>query len=149
MDRWYFAYGSNLNIEQKETRTGRIRESHVSQLRGYRLVFNKTGSRGSVFANIIPDDSAAVWGVVYLCNSDAVADMDCFEGVAGGHYVHLPVVVESLSGEKREALAYVAGKDFICEPGKPSLKYLNTILAGARHHGLPAEYIAHIDGLGR
>jgi cation transport regulator ChaC len=149
MDQWYFAYGSNLSTTQKEERTGSIRESCVARLSGYRIVFNKRSNSGTVVANIVPDDSESVWGVVYLCNSDAITKMDKREGVADGHYVHRSVLVESLSGERIDALAYVAGEDFICEPAKPSATYLETILDGARQHGLPSEYIAHIEWLAR
>ena len=53
---WYFAYGSNLDRDQKEARTGAIREARVARLRGYRLAFNKRASKaGRLYANIVPD----------------------------------------------------------------------------------------------
>ncbi len=33
-DSWYFAYGSNLDIDQKELRIGTIRHAEVCRLRG-------------------------------------------------------------------------------------------------------------------
>jgi hypothetical protein len=45
-DKWYFAYGSNLFIDQKEQRTGRIRQAVCCRLAEYRFAFNKR--RGNV-----------------------------------------------------------------------------------------------------
>ena len=90
-DSWYFAYGSNLDIDQKELRTGMSRHAEVCRLPGYRFVFNKRGSNGQRFANIVPDRSADVWGVAYLCNRADMEEMDKFEGVGAGHYVRMAV----------------------------------------------------------
>jgi hypothetical protein len=49
-DVWYFAYGSNLWIEQKELRTSAIRTGgdrpRIARLTDFRFAFNKQGSRG-------------------------------------------------------------------------------------------------------
>jgi gamma-glutamylcyclotransferase len=148
-DQWYFAYGSNLLVEQKTNRTGRIRQALRCCLMGYRFAFNKRGNNGQVYANIVPDDSAEVWGVVYLCNPEAMRTMDRYEGVATGNYERIPVTVENESGERIEAITYVAGEDFVCEPGKPSAEYLGKIISGARHHALPEEYVRMIEALAK
>jgi len=147
VDQWYFAYGSNLFIDQKEKRTGRIRKSVRCRLPGFRFAFNKRGNGGQIYANIVPDDAAEVWGVVYLCNPKAIEEMDRYEGVASGHYERISVAVERQAGEKVEAITYIAGEDFVCEPGKPSKEYLLKIVSGARHHSLPDEYVAQIESL--
>jgi gamma-glutamylcyclotransferase (GGCT)/AIG2-like uncharacterized protein YtfP len=146
-DQWYFAYGSNLFVDQKEERTGRIRRAVRCRLKGYRFAFNKKGSKGHVYANIVPDAQAEVWGVVYLCSPEALADMDRYEGVANGHYEQITVTVEKDSDESVQAITYVAGQDFVCEPSRPSEDYLDRIVSGARHHGLPQAYIELIEAL--
>ena len=80
-DQWYFAYGSNLDIDQKQARTKGIRQAVRCRLRGYRLACNKRGRNGDVYANIVPDAAAEVWGVIYLCCPDALLKMDRCEGV--------------------------------------------------------------------
>lgn len=52
-DHWYFAYGSNLSTEQKERRTGFIREARCARLDGYHIAFNKRGNDGTGKANMI------------------------------------------------------------------------------------------------
>jgi gamma-glutamylcyclotransferase len=116
-------------------------------LKGYRFAFNKRGGSGQIYANIVPDESAEVWGVVYLCNPEAIRSMDEYEGVASGHYERIQVAVEKDTGETAQAITYVAGEDFVCEPGKPSDEYLDKIVSGARHHALPEEYVRMIEDL--
>ena len=57
-DVWYFAYGSNLWRDQKQDRTGAIRQGderpRIARLADHRLAFNKRGARGELFANIMP-----------------------------------------------------------------------------------------------
>lgn len=148
-DTWYFAYGSNLSMDRKECRTGRIRAADVACLPGYRLAFNKRGGNGEVYANIVPDADAEVWGVIYRCSPEAMDELDRCEGVEGGHYTREPVEVITESGNTVLAVAYVAGPDHICEDGRPSDRYLSLILDGARQHGLPKEYVRRIQMLGR
>jgi len=146
-DRWYFAYGSNLCIDRKERRTGRIRSARPCRLEGYRLAFDKRDNKGTVFANIVADSSETVLGVVYLCCPVAIKELDRYEGVSGGHYEHHSVEVITHDGDRISALTYVAGADHVCEEGKPSAEYLGHIISGAIYHGLSQEYILNVERL--
>lgn len=143
-DSWYFAYGSNLNIGQKTSRTGSIRRSIPCKLLGYRLAFNKRGNNGSVYANIIPEMGSTVWGIAYLCSPSALSAMDRYEGVSEGHYLQCDVELVSQSGEILRAVTYIAGSAHVCEDGSPADEYLNLIVEGAVSHGLPEDYIESI-----
>jgi len=148
-DRWYFAYGSNLLIDRKVERTGTIRESIRCQLPAHRLAFNKCAApKPGAYANVVPDESATVWGVAFLCDEVAVATLDSYEGVLGGHYRHEDVEVVTEAGEALRALTYVAGDDYVCEECRPPQDYLRMVLVGARQHGLPGSYIEMIEALG-
>jgi cation transport regulator ChaC len=67
-DQWYFAYGSNLSREEKENRTGPIMEARRTRLHGYCIAFNKRGNDRTSKANIIQQEGATVWGVIYRCS---------------------------------------------------------------------------------
>lgn len=144
-DVWYFAYGSNLSVTQKEDRTGRIRSAVPCRLAGYRFAFNKRGGDGSTKANIVPDPAGDVWGVAYLCNREAMRAMDRNEGVSGGHYLRHPVEVVARTGESISAVTYVAEPNFLVEGIQPSEDYLHRILDGARHYDLPKDYVRSIE----
>jgi cation transport regulator ChaC len=142
-EQWYFAYGSNLSIDQMIARTGPISQGNqgprIARLANYRLVFQNVTSDEPAFANIIsPGDG--VLGVVYRCNPAALEKLDRFEQ----GYERRPITVADEQGKLLAAVAYVfktaRGPNF----GKPSAEYLNRIVTGARQHGLPEAYIAKI-----
>lgn len=141
---WYFAYGSNLSRTQAKRRLGTVPVAQVAQLRGYHLGFNKRSNDGTGKANIIRDPSCSVWGVIYCCTEADIKRLDFYEGVKWGHYRHEFVRVITSTGQAITALTYVAGEDFIDETLWPSADYLETILEGAKEHGLPVEYIAEL-----
>lgn len=148
-DRWYFAYGSNLLVDQKLQRTGDIRSSVRCRLPAHRIAFNKRPASGDgAYANIIPDASASVWGVAYLCDEAAIAALDRCEGVSGGHYRHEDVQVVTDTGDALQVLTYISGDDCLCEERRPRGDYLEKILVGARHHGLPEDYVELLEALG-
>jgi gamma-glutamylcyclotransferase len=148
-DRWYFAYGSNLAIDQKERRTGPIREIRRARLDGYRIVFNKLGSDGMAKANIRPDGTCVVWGVAYLCNPMALKHMDEHEGVPSGHYNRKCVQVQCDSGDVLEAITYVASGAYVRSSIAAAPEYLQRIISGARSHGLPENYVEEIERAAR
>jgi gamma-glutamylcyclotransferase (GGCT)/AIG2-like uncharacterized protein YtfP len=149
-DQWYFAYGSNLSLDQKIARSGDIRSALSCFLRNYRLAFNKKSYKNDeVFANIIPATGEIVWGVAYLCNNEALRKMDICEGVAGGHYERFEVEVLTTDEDKLRAVTYVAGYEFLTDEKQPTADYLNKIISGAQQHKLPPDYIESIRQLGK
>ncbi len=148
-DVWYFAYGSNLSVARKVVRTGAIRQAIPCRLIGYRLAFNKEAPGRRAYANLVRDPAGETWGVAYLCDSQAMEELDRYEGVAAGHYERVPVEVSTRSGETIGAVAYLAGAAFIVDGAEPSDEYLRLIVDGARHHGLPEDYIRTIEAEAR
>ncbi|MCR4411263.1 MAG: gamma-glutamylcyclotransferase [Thermoguttaceae bacterium] len=146
-DCWYFAYGSNLLIDQKEARTGPIRQGserpRIARLADYRLAFNKRGTGGVVYANVVASPSAEVIGVVYRCNPESMRKMDAKE--IG--YERKTVKVTADNGEALEAVTYVAKPEYVCHEDTPPKDYLDRIINGARQHGLPEDYIKSIEAL--
>ena len=95
-DIWYFAYGSNLSMDRTQQRTGSIRSARKACLKDYRLAFNKGGLGGEVYANIVPSPGDVVWGVVYLCDQEAMAGLDDFERAicASSGLLVFPLIVQ-------------------------------------------------------
>ncbi|MBM4269165.1 MAG: gamma-glutamylcyclotransferase [Deltaproteobacteria bacterium] len=143
---WYFAYGSNLD---PGTFLGRRRmrpsESCTAILRGYRLVFDLPigdGERGC--ANVVAAPDALIHGVAYRLTAAEARRLDATEGVPRA-YQRLDVELERSGGETLAAFTYLSS--FRRGDCKPSERYLNLLLAGARHHGLPQEWIDWLRGL--
>ncbi|MGC4004412.1 MAG: gamma-glutamylcyclotransferase family protein [Pirellulales bacterium] len=146
MDRWYFAYGSNLLTAQMVARTN-LDLIHASPQRavlfGYRVAFNIRGSDERLYANIVPDAESVTYGVVYRCPPQVLAKLDVFE--TGYH--HLEVEVTTIGGESLSAIAYLARPERVAPEGRPSDEYLARILTGGREQGLPVDYLAGIERL--
>jgi gamma-glutamylcyclotransferase (GGCT)/AIG2-like uncharacterized protein YtfP len=139
MNEWYFAYGSNLCINQVVARTGSGHQGdeppRIARLADYHLVFN-TGDDLGVYANIMPGGDGVI-GVVYRLTNEALDQMDIHEE----GYRRERVLVSLQNGEVIEAITYMANPTTLVDGRKPSLEYLQTIVQGARRHGLPEEYI--------
>jgi cation transport regulator ChaC len=137
---WYFAYGSNLD---PETFVGRRRmrptESCVAVLRGYRLVFDlPIGDGERACANVLDAAEDSIHGVAYRITHAEAARLDASEGVPRA-YQRLAVSLERSEGSALVAFTYVSS---LRRTGrKPSERYLNLLLRGARHHGLPSSWI--------
>ena len=142
---WYFAYGSNLEPKQIAERTHHVGETKIGWVEGYRFEFNKRSADGSGKANITPRAGGIVWGVLYQCDAQFLRKMDTYEGVKEGDYLRMDLSVQCTSERDVNAISYTAGQNFIAGSLKPSREYLDRILRGARHHGLPAEYLTEIE----
>src|SRR5262245_31299902 len=143
-DVWYFAYGSNLWIDQKEHRTSAIRTGadrpRIARLADYRFAFNKRGSKGQVYANIMECPGEEVIGVVYRCKPSTVDTMSEYEG----GYQRQTVTVVIDDGSSVEAITYVAMEKNVVDDARPSDDYLTRIVTGATQHVLPHDYIEKI-----
>jgi gamma-glutamylcyclotransferase len=144
MTERYFAYGSNLWIDQMVRRTGPLDRSdgwpRRAKLAGYRVAFNMRGEDGEVFANIVPA-TASVLGVVYRCGAEAMLIMDKFEE---GYEQHRISVVTD-DQQRLDVITYIAKPDHIATSGLPGPEYLRRIVRGARDHGIPEDYIHEIE----
>jgi hypothetical protein len=143
---WYFAYGSNMSPAIfLERRAMRPLATRCARLDGYRLCFSLPvgpGERG--VASVEQAPGAHVWGVAYLIARSEGVRLDRTEGVLGGLYERIPVVVAA-EGDRLEAFTYRSS--FSSAGRKPSARYLGLLLEGARRHGLPLEYVEALEAL--
>lgn len=140
---WYFAYGSNLC---RATFLGRRRmqplDTRVGRLDGYRLCFDlPVGPGERAVANLIADPGAHVWGALYHLTLDQCRHLDSTEGVPSV-YSRRDVTVTDVGGTAIAAFTYESGMR--TESRKPSPRYMNLLLSGAREHGLPAIYVDYL-----
>jgi len=137
----YFAYGSNLDPEQMKERCPDSKFVTLACFPNHRLVFNKPSKKWEAkVADIVFRPGEVVWGVVYRVSDTDIESLDRFEvtHLANG-YVRQKVVVCTEDSLELSAWTYfVKIKE---DEGRPSKRYLSTILKGARHYCLPADYL--------
>lgn len=139
-----FAYGSNMCTPRLQARTPSARPLAVARLPGHGLGFHKRGWRdgsgkGDAFAR--DDPTAGVWGVVFRIAPAQKRDLDRAEGLGHGYDEARLRVVEP-DGTAHHAWVYRASPAAIDPTAIPFAWYRDLVLAGAREHGLPDDYIA-------
>ena len=149
----YFAYGSNLDPEQMQSRCPGATVVGLGALRDHRLAFPLFSNRwqGGV-SSIQLAHGDSVWGMLYDLTDDHLKTLDEFEGFVGPGNQHNvydrdQVTVELTRPDDGSFPRRVRAWSYIARPSNPSppsRRYLDTILRGARHHRLPEEYVAKL-----
>ena len=137
MPRFYFAYGSNMDPEQFKGRCPASRLIGTAILADHRFIITSRG-----YASIEPCPGSVVHGVLAELTEADEASLDYHEGVQSSIYRKESLAVRTHDGLLVEAMVYV---DNTTNHGQPRPGYLEQVLAGARHHGLPAEAITELE----
>lgn len=136
----YFAYGSNLHPERMRRRVPSATALGTAVLTGHLLRFHKRSqSDGSAKCDAHytgrPEDR--VYGVVYSLRPAEKAALDAVEGP--GYEVAERVVIHA--GGQRPVFLYRARPETLDPALRPYDWYHALVVAGARHHRLPAAYV--------
>jgi gamma-glutamylcyclotransferase (GGCT)/AIG2-like uncharacterized protein YtfP len=144
-----FAYGSNMSTARLRARVPSARPLASARLDGHRLRFHKRGWRdgsGKADAAASSEPETHLWGVVFRIELAEKADLDRIEGLGNG-YDEARLEVASPGGRRWHAWLYRAHASAVDADAIPFRWYRDLVLAGAREHGLPDDYIRrHIAG---
>lgn len=127
----YFAYGSNINMDQMEYRCPDASVVGPVALEGYELLFRRGG-----FATIMPCEGGKVHGLLWSITPECERSLDRYEGYPS-FYDKRMVTVRDGKGLTLSVMAYIMDERFR-EPMLPTTAYYNGILEGYRQNGLPA-----------
>ena len=128
--KMYFAYGSNINLDQMSYRCPNASVIGPVVLENYELLFRSGG-----FATIMPRDGKKVHGLLWSLSPECERSLDRYEGYPR-FYDKRMVTVRDSSGRELSVMAYIMDERFR-EPMLPSTGYYNGILEGYRQNGLP------------
>ena len=129
-DRLYFAYGSNINLDQMSYRCPDACVVGPVSLENYELLFRRGG-----FATIMPCEGGKVHGLLWSLTPECERSLDHYEGYPQ-FYDKRTVTVRDGLGRELSVMAYIMDERFR-EPMLPSTTYYNGILEGYRQNGLP------------
>jgi phage replication-related protein YjqB (UPF0714/DUF867 family) len=127
----YFAYGSNLCVRQMAQRCPGAVDPRPATLADHDWLINERG-----VATVEPFDGSEVHGVLWRLTDHDLATLDSAEGVPV-RYRRDRMTVNTGDGPA-EAWVYI---DHRVEPGPPRPGYLERIIDGAEHHGLPHRWV--------
>lgn len=103
----YFAFGSNMDVEQMQRRCLSAREVAPSVLDGYRFAYaGVSASRGAGVATVIKDPESYVEGMLYSITVEDLLRLDGFEG-APHWYQRKRLTVAEWDTRHREAWVYI------------------------------------------
>ena len=131
----YFAYGSNLCVRQMAQRCPDASDPRRAMLSDHDWLINERG-----VATVERFAGAEVHGVIWQLSDHDLATLDSAEGVPV-RYRRDELTVHTDTGPAT-AWVYI---DHRVEAGPPRPGYLERILDGARHHGLPHRWIEFLE----
>jgi phage replication-related protein YjqB (UPF0714/DUF867 family) len=131
----YFAYGSNLDVTQMAPRCPDATDPRPATLADHDWLINERG-----VATVEPLDGAQVHGVLWQISDRDLDVLDSAEGVPV-RYRRDRMTVQTDDGPA-DAWVYV---DHRVETGAPRPGYLERIVAGAVHHGLPQRWLDFLE----
>jgi gamma-glutamylcyclotransferase len=139
----YFAYGSNLLPARLLARTPSARVVAVGRLPGHRLCWHMASSDGSGKCDVVAEAAANVHGAVWRLDPADKPALDAAESLGHG-YSERRMTVHTPAGPL-EAWTYLALRT---DPARrPYRWYRDIVAAGARHHALPADYVAALEAI--
>ena len=134
-----FFYGSYMSPDVLREAGLVPRRLEVARLPGYRLTIGP-------LANVVRADGETVHGALAVLTHGELERLYAHaRDVLGGTYLPWPVLVHTGDGRAVPALCYVAHD---LTDGRPAASYVARVVAAARAHGLPEEYIRHIESFG-
>lgn len=106
-----------------------------------KLVCNKLGRDGSGKANLTCQPGYTVHGVLYELSPAEIETLDIIEGG------YRRISIQVTTGEQKRDRAETYEAEVLTHDPVPFDWYREYILTGAREHGLPEEYVWHLEQL--
>ncbi len=141
----YFAYGCNMHAGQMQRLCPGCSCVAAARLADHRLAFTRPFAAwdGAGVADIVASTGDLVEGVVWEITDAHRTALDVYEEYPTA-YTRKDVSVETFGGERLRAFAYVAKPLGAFRPGR---RYMQSLIEGARAHGLSAQYIAWLEAI--
>ena len=136
---FYFAYGSNMNIEQMNFRCPNSRTLGKISILGYQFIINSRG-----VATIIPRYYSTVNGVLWSINLKNELNLDYYEGIKKKIYFKKYFYIPFLN-QKILILVYIAFNQII---GIPKKGYLEKVIDGAKSFKAEKKWINELENWG-
>jgi gamma-glutamylcyclotransferase len=137
-----FTYGSNMLTARILERAPSAQAVTIGSLKGYQLCWHKKSRDGSGKCGVTETGfpQHVVWGVVYEMNVEDKLNLDRAEQ---GYEVRAVMVITQIGD--------LAATTYYPTSGNPDLRpydwYRNLVVAGARGHLLPQEYVVTLQSI--
>jgi gamma-glutamylcyclotransferase (GGCT)/AIG2-like uncharacterized protein YtfP len=133
----YFAYGSNMDEKQMMQRCKNAEFVDSARLLGHKFIINSRG-----VATIVSKSDSEVYGILWRITKQDEEKLDRCEGIEHNVYRKEKVSVTTYKGKHVEVMVYIATNS---TPGSPRHDYMERIVAAARLHNFPDNYIKELE----
>ena len=141
----YFAYGSNMLLQRLKERCSSAVFQETVYVDGYSLNFSKKSIDDSGKATIKQSGGGRVYGTVFELKDDDLERLDKAEGNGKGYTRNDDFRVRStITDHALQVSTYIADHGSCDQSLRPYDWYLDLVIAGARQHSLPEEYIENL-----
>ncbi len=129
-ERFYFAYGSNINLTQMEYRCPEATPLMPVMLHGYELTF-----RGGGVATVIPKEDAVTPGLLWSITPENEKSLDRYEGYPNYYHKTDIAVTDPETGKIYYPMMYEMDARYR-DPSLPSFSYFDGIAEGYRQNNM-------------
>lgn len=138
---YYFAYGSNMDMEQMRWRCPDAKRIDTAVLHGWKFALDEVG-----YATVVPEAGASVPGLLWTLTDADEAELDTYEGVRYNCYEKVTLSVATKRAyEPMQALVYVSLRG--ANEGARVQGYLERIVHAAAHAGFGASCLGMLKDL--
>src|SRR4051794_19851373 len=109
----YFAYGSNMLTKRLQRRCSSAAFQAVASTQNYEFTFSKRSIDHSGKGNLMLRNGGRVYGALFDLDESQLPALDEFEGVRNGYNREGRFPIETLSGERAEAVTYLADPAYV------------------------------------
>jgi cation transport regulator ChaC len=134
---WVFFYGSYMNRSVLAESELVVAELEPARLSGWDIAIRPR-------ANVVRSEMGTVHGVLARLSHDELTKLYAHaQTVLGETYLPEAVLTETRTGAWRPALCYICPE---MAPRPAAADYVDRIVDAACEHGLPADYVARLEG---
>jgi hypothetical protein len=143
-DQYYFAYGSNMSTRYLYNVRGILpAQSQPGIIENHEISFLASSVKGlPAFAYLMKAEGKRAYGVLHRVSKQ---DLDRIKASEGAAYEWATLPVQLGNGQVVSAQTLLRLSPG--ETGKPSKRYVQLLIEGATEHGLPAAYLANLQGM--
>ncbi|KAK6348149.1 hypothetical protein TWF718_005963 [Orbilia javanica] len=132
----YFAYGSNLWLDQMARRCPTSPYTSIARLPNYRWIISERG-----YANIVRSPGDEVWGMLYDLSPPDEQSLDKYEGVPQA-YIKEMMPVELTTGRTLNVLVYIDYNHQIDGEAKEEyIQRMSCAIKDGIKKGIPESYV--------
>lgn len=132
----YVAYGSNLNVQQMSYRCPGATVAFTGYLINWKLLYR--GSHTGSYATVERQKGSRVPVAVWNIDNKNEKALDLYEGYPR-FYRKKNVFVQLKNGTRKKAMIYLLPDS--ATVGKPSNRYVETVLQGYKDMGFDTDYL--------